>query len=102
MAVTQKKNRLLSIPGVSCEVVTVDVAAAANPTQAIVFARAFAAPPRVVGCVRTDNNALDISGFTSITALTALGCTIRIAGTTTVQWTFDVTFIGDYNNPTAY
>lgn len=106
MAALYKQARLQTKePGLQTVVLTLDVTAGADPTQAFVFPAnmAFAAAPRVLGGpVRVDNNTLDVAALASITALTAAGGTLRLKGTTTVQWTFDITFIGNLINPTAY
>jgi hypothetical protein len=104
MAQTFKHARVAALQqGVQLLTCTVDVPSGADQSVAIVFPRAFAAAPRVLGApVRVDANALDVAAVASITGLTTTGCTIRLKGTTTVQWTFDVTFVGDYNNATAY
>jgi hypothetical protein len=104
MAASWKPPRLpTQQPGVKAITLTIDVPAGADPSVAFTFPTPFAAAPRVLGApVRVDNNALDVAAVASITSLTATGGTIRLKGTTTVQWTFDVTFIGDLNNATAY
>lgn len=104
MTTAFKKTRISAQQqGVNILTMTIDVPAAADSSVAFVFPVPFAAAPRVLGApVRVDANALDIAAVATITALTNLGGTIRLKGTTTVVWTFDVTFIGDLNNPTAY
>lgn len=77
------------------------IVAGVNPTLAFTFATPFAAVPRCIGLVRVDGLATD-PGTPSILSLTALGGTVRLNGTSTVNQIYFATFMGNYNNPTAY
>ena len=103
MAVVQKKTRIpAQQQGVDVVTLRIDMAAGANTTTAFVFDRPFAAAPICIGIVRNDATALDTAVATSLAAMTGAGGTLRQAGTSGVIQTFDVTFVGDYINPTAY
>ena len=88
-------------PGVKVIQIDITIAAGTNPTQAFTFARAFAAVPRVISCIRNDTNATD-PGKPEISVLSATGGTLRLNGTSTVTQTYFITLIGNYNNATAY
>lgn len=103
MAVVQKKTRIpAQAQGVDVVTLLIDVAAGADSSTAFTFARPFAAAPLVIACVRVDATGLDVAVATSIASLTGAGGTLRLKGTTGVIQTFSVTFVGDYNNATAY
>jgi hypothetical protein len=104
MAVAFKKTRISAQQqGVNIITMTIDVPAGADQSVAFVFPTPFAAVPRMLGApARVDANAVDVISECSISPLTAVGGTIRQKGTTGVIKTWDVTFIGDLNNPTAY
>ena len=103
MAVTQKKTRIpAQMQGGDVVTVRVDMAAGADTATAFTFARAFAAAPLCIGIVRNDATALDAALAMSLGSMVAAGGTLRQKGTSAVIQTFDLTFIGDYNNPTAY
>lgn len=103
MAVVQKKTRIpAQQQGVDVITLVIDVAAGADSSTAFTFARPFAAAPIVIGCVRVDGTALDVALAMSIASLTGAGGTLRQKGTSGVIQSFHVTFVGDYNNATAY
>ena len=103
MAVVQKPTRISAQQqGVQTVTMLIDVAAGADSSQAFVFDRPFAAAPIPIGIVRADGTGLDVVSTPSIASLTGAGGTLRLKGTTTVIQSYYVTFIGDYNNATAY
>lgn len=103
MAVVQVDSKIPTVEqGADVVTLRIDVAAGATQTTAFVFGRAFAAKPIVLAIARDDDTALDVVTTPSITLLTAVGGTLRLTGTTGVITTWNVTFIGNYINPTAY
>jgi hypothetical protein len=103
MAVVQVDSKIPTVEQ-GTDVVTqrIDVAAGTDPTTAFTFDRAFAAKPIVLSIVRDDDTGLDVAFSPSITSLATTGGTLRLKGTTGVIMTFNVTFVGNYINPTAY
>ena len=103
MAVVQVDSKIPTVEQ-GCDIVTlrIDVAAGADTSTAFTFSRAFAAKPITLAIVQDDDVGLDVAVASSIASLTALGGTLRQKGTTGVIRTYNVTFIGNYINPTAY
>lgn len=103
MAVTQKKTRIpAQQQGVDVVTLHIDLAAGADSTTAFTFARPFAAAPTPIGIVRNDATGLDVALAVGLASLTGAGGTLRQKGTSGVIQSFDITFVGDYINPTAY
>jgi hypothetical protein len=103
MAVVQKATRIpAQQQGVQVITLTIDLAAGADSSQAFTFDRAFAAAPMAIAIVRADGTGLDVACTPSLASLTSAGGTLRQKGTSTVIMTYNVTFVGDYNNATAY
>jgi hypothetical protein len=103
MAVVQVDTKIPTVEQ-GCDVVTlrIDVAAGADTSTAFTFARPFLAKPIVLAIALDDDVGLDVAVTTGMSALTALGGTLRQKGTTGVIRTYNVTFIGNYSNATAY
>jgi hypothetical protein len=103
MAVVQKKTRIpAQQQGVDVVTLTIDIPAGADQSAAFLFERAFAAVPKCIGIVRQDSTGLDVACVPSLASMLAAGGTLRQKGTSTVIMTYNVTFVGDYINPTAY
>lgn len=103
MAVVQKKTRIPSqIQGGDVVTLRIDLPAGVDTSVAFTFARPYAAAPLCIGIVRNDATGLDVALSVGLASMTGAGGTFRQKGTSGVQQTFDCTFIGDYNNPTAY
>jgi hypothetical protein len=103
MAVVAGKLKIPSAePGNETIVLRIDMAAGADTSTAFTFPTPFAAKPVVVAIVRDDDTALDVALAMGISSLTTTGGTLRQKGTSTVIQTFNVTFSGNYINPTAF
>jgi hypothetical protein len=80
-------------PGLSVVQVAVTTTAAANAAVSHTFTKAFSAAPTVLGVVRFDANA--VNNFCPyISALSATAFTLTVSGTSTVDHTYYVTFLG--------
>lgn len=103
MAVVQVDSKLPTVEqGTDVVTLRIDVAAGADSSTAFTFDRAFAAKPICVAIVRDDDTGLDVACTPSITSMATTGGTLRQKGTSGVIMTYNVTFIGNYINPTTY
>ena len=103
MAVVQVDTKIPTVEqGADVVTLRIDMAAGADTSTAFVFARPFAAKPICISIVRDDDTGLDVALSMGIGSLTTLGGNLRQKGTSGVIQTFNVTFVGNYINPTAY
>lgn len=103
MAVVQVDSKIPSVePGVDIVTLRIDIAAGADQSTAFTFAKPFAAKPIVLAIALDDDVGLDVAVTPGMSALTTLGGTLRQKGTSGVIRTYNVTFIGNFINPTAY
>lgn len=80
-------------PGTTIVQVSVTTVAAAGATISHTFTRAFSAAPIVIGVVRRDAEA--VNNFCPyINALSATAFSLTVSGTSTVDHTYVVTFLG--------
>lgn len=91
---TQTDVKIPSLePGMSVIQVSITTTAGASAAASHTFTKAFSAAPTVIGLVRSDANAVD-NFCPYISALSATAFTVTVSGTSTVDHTYLVTFLG--------
>jgi hypothetical protein len=80
-------------PGMTVIQVDVTTTAGAGANISHTFTKAFSAAPKIIGLARHDANAVD-NFAPYISALSATAFTLTVSGTSTVNHTYYVTFLG--------